>query len=134
MTKTIKRIISDIVDMEKNPVEGIYIKYDKTNIYKMRALIIGPIDSPFHYGNYFFEINFPKDYPNNPPHVIFKTINNDIRFHPNLYANGKVCLSILNTWSGPGWTSACTLKGILSTIQSILNQNPIINEPGFERI
>ena len=132
MSKTIRRIISDIVDIEKNPVDNIYIKYNKTDIYKIRALIVGPIDSPYHYGNFFFEINFPKDYPNSPPKVIFKTINNKVRFNPNLYKDGKVCLSIINTWSGPGWTSACTLKGILLTIQSILHQNPIINEPGYE--
>jgi hypothetical protein len=26
-----------------------------------------------------------------------------VRFNPNLYINGKVCLSLLGTWSGPSW-------------------------------
>ena len=52
--------------------------------------------------------------------------------NPNLYENGKVCLSILGTWSGPGWTTACTLSSVLLSIQSLLNENPIHNEPGWE--
>ena len=54
------------------------------------------------------------------------TLNNQIRFNPNLYKNGKICVSILNTWSGP--TTACTLSGVLLSIQSLLNERPIQNE------
>jgi len=57
-----------------------------------------------------------------------------VRFNPNLYTNGKVCLSILGTWNGPGWTSCCSLNTVLLSIQSLMNENPIHNEPGWENI
>jgi hypothetical protein len=48
--------------------------------------------------------------------------------------NGKVCGSILNTWSGPEWTTSCTLISVLLSIQTLLNENPIHNEPGWDTI
>ena len=69
----------------------------------------------------------------NPPKVKFCTLFGNVRFNPNLYACGKVCLSILGTWSGPGWTSCLTLSTVLLSIQSLMNENPITNEPGFEK-
>ena len=50
-----------------------------------------------------------------------------------MYIKGKVCLSILGTWSGPSWTSSQNLSTVLLSIQSLLNENPIINEPGWEK-
>lgn len=57
------------------------------------------------------------------------------RFNPNIYAEGKVCLSILGTWRGtPGeaWSSAQGLESLLLSIQSLLSPNPYENEPGYE--
>lgn len=56
-----------------------------------------------------------------------------VRFNPNLYKNGKVCLSILGTWSGPGWSPANTLASCLMSIQSLLGEKPYHNEPGYEK-
>ena len=56
-----------------------------------------------------------------------------VRFNPNLYANGKVCLSILGTWSGPGWLPTQSLSSVLMSIQSLMNERPYTNEPGFEQ-
>jgi ubiquitin-conjugating enzyme E2 Z len=56
-----------------------------------------------------------------------------VRFNPNLYSNGKVCLSILGTWSGPSWSPVQTLSSVLLSIQSLMNEKPYHNEPGFER-
>ena len=67
-----------------------------------------------------------------PPKVIYQTRDGKIRFNPNLYTCGKVCVSILNTWAGPQWTSCQSLKSVLISLQSLLNDKPIQNEPGFE--
>lgn len=56
-----------------------------------------------------------------------------VRFNPNLYASGKVCLSILGTWSGPAWSPALSLSSLLISIQSLMNDKPYHNEPGYER-
>lgn len=60
-----------------------------------------------------------------------------LRINPNLYACGKVCLSLLNTWSGnknEKWIpSVSTTLQVLVSIQAlILNQKPYFNEPGYE--
>jgi Ubiquitin-conjugating enzyme len=62
------------------------------------------------------------------------TDNNRVRFNPNLYNCGKVCLSLLGTWSGPGWISGqSTLLQVLISIQAlILVAEPYYNEPGYE--
>lgn len=59
-----------------------------------------------------------------------------VRFNPNLYANGKVCLSLLGTWSGPSWNPASsTLLQVLVSIQSlIMVADPYFNEPGYESL
>ena len=131
-----KRIMVDIKNIRKNEdLEkcGIYVNFNEDNIYSAQALIIGPYDTPYEKGFYFFDINFPSDYPMSPPKVKFCTLDHKIRFNPNLYTCGKVCLSIINTWNGPGWTSCLTLNSVLLSIQSLLNEIPIRNEPGFEK-
>jgi ubiquitin-conjugating enzyme E2 O len=60
-----------------------------------------------------------------------------LRINPNLYDNGKVCLSLLGTWSGRGcekWNPAqSTMLQVLVSIQAlILNDKPYYNEPGYE--
>lgn len=130
----IKRIISDIIEFQKNPPKGIHIDVDKLNCTNMKALIIGPKDTPYEDGYFFFSIKFPDNYPESAPKVQLKTIDGKIRLNPNLYSCGKVCLSILGTWSGPGWTPAQTLTSVLLSIQTLMNEIPIRNEPGFEEV
>merc|ERR1711935_365452 len=130
-----KRILGDLKIIKKNQLDkhNIYVSINDDNIYNIKALIIGPGDTPYEGGYYFFDFEIPKKYPWEPPKATFKTLNNKVRFNPNLYKNGKVCVSILNTWDGPGWTSVCTLSGVLLSIQSLLNENPLNNIPcGFE--
>ena len=72
-----------------------------------RALIIGPADTPYANGCFLFDIFLPAEYPNTPPKVQFLTTGGGrVRFNPNLYDNGKVCLSLLGTWAGPSWDAA----------------------------
>lgn len=129
-----KRLLKDLKNLEKNPIKenGIYHIVDEDNLYNIKALIIGPSDTPYEKGFFFFELIFDNEYPFKPPVVKFCTQNGNIRYNPNLYTNGKVCLSMLNTWEGPKWTSTQSLSSILLTLQSILNEFPLQNEPGFE--
>lgn len=67
----------------------------------MQALIMGSNGTPYAHGAYLFDIHFEDNYPNNPPKVNLTTTGSgSIRFNPNLYACGKVCLSLLGTWRG----------------------------------
>lgn len=112
--------------------QGIFCHFSDENIYNVKVLIIGPKDTPYEGGFYMFNLNYPLNYPLNPPSVKFISMCRNSRIHPNLYANGKVCLSFLGTWSGPPWTSCLNLTTILLSILSLFNENPIVNEPGYE--
>jgi baculoviral IAP repeat-containing protein 6 len=82
-------------------------------------------------------VSLPQEYPQLNPNVQFITTGGgQARFNPNLYADGKVCLSLLGTWSGPGWKPGeSTLSQVLLSIQSaILVDQPFYNEPSFERL
>ena len=129
---TISRLLKDVKHMFKNPLteNGIYYIHDDSDMMKGYALIIGPSDTPYFGGNYFFEIAYPSDYPHSPPKVKYCTNGNNIRFNPNLYKCGKVCVSLLNTWRGDQWTSCQSISTVLLTLCTLLCNNPLLNEPG----
>ena len=136
MSSLSKRIWRDIKIFKESNLDqnGIYCNFDEEDVHNVKVLIVGPQDTPYAYGFYLFRLRFPQNYPLEPPKVKFMTQGEHIRFNPNLYTNGKVCLSILGTWEGPGWTASCTLSSVLLSIQSLLNANPIHNEPGWETV
>jgi len=133
--ETISRLLKDVKQILKNPLteNGIYYIHDDTDMMKGYALIIGPSDTPYFGGNYFFELNYPADYPHSPPKVKYWTNANNIRFNPNLYVCGKVCVSLLNTWRGDQWTSCQTISTVLLTLCTLLCSDPLLNEPGVEK-
>ena len=101
----------------------------------LKALIIGPPDTPYENGCFEFDIFLPQTYPNVNPEVLLVTTGGGrVRFNPNLYKDGKVCLSLLGTWDGPGWIpKESSLLQVLMSIQSlILVKDPYFNEPGYE--
>lgn len=130
--ESIKRLIKDVKQINNDPLndQGIFYKHDEDDILKGYALIIGPQDTPYENGFYFFELIYPNDYPFSPPKLIYLTQDGITRFNPNLYRSGKVCLSILNTWRGEQWTSCQTISSILLTLVTIFNNKPLLNEPG----
>ena len=131
MTRATKRILIDYTEIMKEPVEHIHYANDEDNIYKGYALIVGPKDTPYENGFYLFEFTFPENYPFSPPKLKFHTYDGFTRFNPNLYINGYVCLSILNTWEGEKWSACQSIRSILITLSTILNETPLLNEPGI---
>lgn len=94
----------------------------------------GPSDTLFEGGFFKASLKFPQDYPNNPPEMRFLTK----MWHPNIYADGKVCISILHP---PGtdqynseetaderWRPILGVEGILLSVISMLN-DPNISSP-----
>ena len=133
--ETISRLLKDVKNIIKNPLtdNGIYYIHDDTDMLKGYALIIGPADTPYFGGNYFFELTYPTDYPHTPPKVKYWTNGNNVRFNPNLYICGKVCVSLLNTWRGEQWTSCQTISTVLLTLCTLLCSDPLLNEPGVDK-
>jgi ubiquitin-conjugating enzyme E2 O len=100
----------------------------------LRVLLIGPQDTPYADVPFVFDVSLPELYPQTPPRVLAHPIWGDERINPNLHADGKVCLSLLGTWEGPGWQPrVSTLLQVLISIQAlILVKQPYFNEPGYE--
>ena len=130
MSSYIKRILVDLIDINNDPLENIYIYYDESNIMEVYALILGNTETPYEGGYYYFKINFDETYPSKPPKCKFETINNKIRFYPNLYENGKICLSIFIVrprvcFSTSCSHSDCTLETGLSLVRRVISGNSV---------
>ncbi|KAH9296310.1 hypothetical protein KI387_039898, partial [Taxus chinensis] len=114
---------------------SIHVRVDTVRMDLLKALIVGPKGTPYQNGVFIFDIYLPPDYPQVPPQVHFLTTGcGTVRFNPNLYNSGKVCLSLLGTWDGPGWQPwKSTLLQVLVSIQSLIFVvDPFYNEPGNE--
>ena len=134
--ESIQRLLKDVKDIIRHPLtnHGIYYLHDDEDMLKGYALIIGAENTPYFGGNYFFELKYPTDYPHSPPKVRYCTNGDDVRFNPNLYKCGRVCVSILNTWRGDQWTSCQSISTVLLTLCTLLCDQPLLNEPGVTKI
>ena len=141
--KTIQRLIQEIPSLKNNlPLSWsstIFVRCDPNKINCLKYIIVGPEKTPYMNGMFEFDVFFPDGYPVDPPKVqLYTTGNGVVRFNPNLYNSGKVCLSLLGTWSGKGgetWNKdSSTFLQVLVSIQSlIMVDDPYFNEPGWER-
>jgi len=141
--KTLLRIVSEISSLKKNLPKNwdtsVIMRVSKQNINMLSFIIIGPKDTPYENGLFEFHAYFPDKYPNIVPKVLINTTGDGrVRFNPNLYNCGKVCLSLLGTWSGDkgeSWNpDLSTFLQVIISIQSlIMVENPYFNEPGWER-
>jgi ubiquitin-protein ligase len=140
--KTIVRIMSELSSLKKDlPINwdsSVIMRIIPSNTNLLSFIITGPKDTPYHNGLFEFHAYFPDNYPNSVPKVLINTTDGgNVRFNPNLYNNGKVCLSLLGTWSGEkgeNWIpEISTFFQVIISIQSlILVDEPYFNEPGYE--
>ena len=87
----LKRIQLEMNKMFKDPPPGTYVQMDEDDMTLIHAIIIGPDDTPYQGGFFYFVLRFPPNYPMVPPRVrLMTTGRGTVRFNPNLYANGKV--------------------------------------------
>jgi ubiquitin-protein ligase len=140
-SRAFKRISKEIQDLHKDAKDlaenGVYTYVNDENMKDVYALFIGREKTPYHHGFYFIKFTYPDDYPMSPPKASYATQgvlsgNGSVRFNPNLYTCGKVCLSMLNTWQGPGWVPTNTIINVFMAIQAlVLHEVPLHNEPGY---
>lgn len=132
-----RKILREVDNINQNKENGIFADVNNQGIkdpQALKILVIGPEDSPYCGGFFLFKLAFPIDFPFSPPKVLFLTPSRHpiCRLHPNLYQEGKVCLSILNTWAKTEWSPVLTLEKLFLTIQGLLDQHPLAKEPGYE--
>ncbi len=141
--KSLMRLVKEISSIQNAlPLSfssSVFFRTDTESINAIKFIITGPRDTPYESGCFEFDAVFKSDYPEGPPTVnLITTGGGKVRFNPNLYNCGKVCLSLLGTWSGQkgeSWNKdASTFLQVLISIQSLIFvDDPYFNEPGWER-
>lgn len=143
----LKTLRKELRSLKRNllltPENSMFVRYDEDRPQFMRAVITGNSDSPYAYGAFLFDIFLPANYPEVPLKITHITPgatnvhanNGPGGFSPNMHqATGKICLSLLGTWAGPGWDpKKSNVYQVLSTICfAILSvEHPYYMEPNF---
>ncbi|KAJ3148306.1 Ubiquitin-conjugating enzyme E2 7 [Geranomyces michiganensis] len=122
----LKRLMTEYKELTTNPPDGIHAgPITEEDFFTWEALISGPVDTPYEGGVFEATITFPKDYPLSPPVMKFVSP----MFHPNVYSDGTVCISILHP---PGddphqyehaserWSPVQSVEKILLSVVSML--------------
>lgn len=112
-TPTKRQIMKDMKRLINEPLDGILAVPSKKDIMDWRAIIFGPEDTPYEDGIFELKMSFTKMYPQHPPEISFISE----MFHPNIYANGELCLDILKN----KWNPTYGIGLVLLCIQSLLN-------------
>jgi ubiquitin-protein ligase len=136
-----RRIKADLAKLQEHceREQNVFVRAYTQDLRQLDVLMVGAKDTPYEDGLYGFTFLIPNDYPFYPPNVQFTTTHRGkYRLNPNLYSNGYVCLSLLNTWNDPRgspWQPVNTLVSVIISIQAmILNDDPWMNEPNRERV
>ncbi|KAJ8934016.1 hypothetical protein NQ314_013652 [Rhamnusium bicolor] len=115
---------------------GVWVRSYGNRIDLLSVMIRGPAKTPYEDGLFLFDIQLSPDYPRSPPLVHYISYSTE-RLNPNLYVEGKVCVSLLGTWMGRGtevWGPKSTLLQLIVSIQGlILVSEPYYNEAGYEK-
>ncbi|CAK9059960.1 unnamed protein product [Durusdinium trenchii] len=123
-----------LLDGGEGVVAPIMVRTYASRSDLFRAMVVGPPSTPYADVPFFFDLAMSPQYPAEPPlvHYLAHFVNSSERLNPNLYRDGKVCLSLLGTWAGPGWDpSKSTLLQVLVSLQGlVLVEDPYFNEPG----
>ena len=128
----IKRLQLEYNQILKDPNYFYSVEPDKKNFLKWNILLICPYDTIFEGATLKCYIEFPKEYPIKPP--VFRFIDN--LFHPNIYPDGKVCISILHEGVdvygyediNERWNPSHSVNSIIMSIITIL-ANPNFESP-----
>jgi ubiquitin-protein ligase len=131
----LKRLVYEISILKSSLPPNIFVRHGEARLDVMKCIIIGPEGTPYEDGMFEFDIYCPLKYPNVPPIVTFKgTGKGCYGINPNLYADGKVCLSLLGTWPGESWKpGVSTILQVLVSLQAmVFCDYPWFNEPGRE--
>lgn len=122
--------------MKESLPSEVWVKAYEDRIDLLSLMIRGPDNTPYQDGLFLFDIQLSTDYPRHPPSVFFISYIGEA-LNPNLYVEGKVCVSLLGTWMGRGtevWSSNSTLLQLIVSIQGlILVSQPYFNEAGYDK-
>ncbi|KAI8601300.1 hypothetical protein EDD21DRAFT_374849 [Dissophora ornata] len=135
----IKRIAKEHAILSSSLPDGIRVRTFEDRVDLLRVLIQGPDHTPYRNALFLFDFKLTNQFPSQPPIAFFHSWTGGIgRINPNLYEDGNVCLSLLNTWHGKDqtetWTPSSSILQLLISLQGlVLVPEPYYNEAGFEK-
>ncbi|EHY53764.1 hypothetical protein ABEF92_006483 [Exophiala dermatitidis] len=137
--KFLKRIMREHQILATSlPAGEIYVRTYESRLDLLRCLIIGPRDTPYENAPFLIDLYLPAGFPAEPPTAHFHSWTSGLgRINPNLYEEGKICLSLLGTWAGKheseSWSEKATILQLLVSLQGLVFvKRPFYNEAGFE--
>jgi ubiquitin-conjugating enzyme E2 R len=119
--------------LQRDPVEGFAVEPHEDDFFNWTVWIEAPKDTPFEGGIFELELKFPSDFPMSPPELKFVSEF----WHPNVFQDGRVCISILHPpvddpMSGElpqeRWLPTQTVSTIILSVLSILG-DPNFSSP-----
>ncbi len=124
---------NQLKELLKNPVDGFSVGLVDDDIFRWRVMIEGVAGTMYEGGMFPAELRFPKEYPNKPPEMRFLTTG---FWHPNVYADGKVCISILHEAKEDAFNTQERMSekwrpvlGVESVLLSVIS---LLSDPNFE--
>lgn len=141
-----KKLLREMKDFSKNAPKNfdapILMVLNESKLNQGKFLIVGPAKTPYENGLFIFDWMVDHDYPTKPPKIAFKPRGTNFNpkstlgynaFNPNLYNDGKVCLSLLGTYGTSSWERKSSMLQVVVSIQGlVLVENPINNEPSLD--
>ncbi len=115
--------------------DGVYVRTWESALDLLRVLILGPIDTPYEYAPFVIDLYLDATFPTQPPQAFFHSwTDNTGCINPNLYEDGKICLSLLGTWPGDknNETWSPTKSTILQILVSLLGL-VLVKEPYYSK-
>eukprot|EP00271_Cylindrocystis_brebissonii_P005211 TRINITY_DN17172_c1_g4_i1.p1 TRINITY_DN17172_c1_g4~~TRINITY_DN17172_c1_g4_i1.p1 ORF type:complete len:1392 (+),score=291.27 TRINITY_DN17172_c1_g4_i1:430-4605(+) len=134
--KWVKIVQSQWAILQQGLPDTVWVRVYEQRMDLLRAVIVGPSSTPYADSLFVFDVWLSPDFPASPPVLHYHSFG--YRVNPNLYESGKVCLSLLNTWTGRGsevWhPGVSTLLQVFVSLQGlVLVAKPYYNEAGYER-
>lgn len=132
--KRLRRIQKEHKILSTSLPEGAYVRTWESSLDCLRLLLIGPLDTPYELAPFVFDFYLDSLFPDEPPQVHFHSwTNGQGPCNPNLYQDGKVCLSLLGTWPGNDQNDSWTPKStVLQVIVSLLGL-VLVKEPYYSK-
>lgn len=113
----IGRVAREIRSILDSKPEGIRLIPNEDDITDIRAVIDGPVGTPYEGGQFKMKLVLGRDFPQAPPKGYFLTKI----FHPNVSSTGEICVNTLKR----DWDPSHGINHVLIVVKCLLiNPNP----------
>ena len=131
----IRRVMKEHRIMQSSLPDGIFVRTWESRLDLLRVLIVGPFDTPYEFAPFVVDLHFGLTFPTSSPDAFFHSWTGGLgRINPNLYEDGKICLSLLGTWDADErneeWSSRrSTVLQILVSLMGLV----LVKEPYYSK-